>query len=120
MKEVTLATPPPPTMMEEERETGFATSLGRGLHDSPSWLALKMPRDTAGSELEHLPMSHEDEVVEISSDDVADEVVELPAPSRELAMVRSGARPSSGLEETDLVWPCPEDPMEVRFILQDS
>ena len=35
-------------------------------------------------------------------------------------MVRSKAGPSSGLEETDLVWPCPEDPMKVRFIIWDS
>ena len=35
-------------------------------------------------------------------------------------MVRSEARPSSGLEETDLVWPSSEDPTKVHFILLDS
>ena len=35
-------------------------------------------------------------------------------------MVRSEAGPSNEMEETDLVWPCPEDPTKVRFILRDS
>ena len=121
MSEVSLAAPPPPAVMEEERETKLPASPGRGLHGSPSRSAPKVPRgDVARSELEHLSVAREDEVVEISSDDEADEVVELPASSWELAVVRSEAGPSSGLEESDLVWPCPEDPMKVRFILWDS
>ena len=35
-------------------------------------------------------------------------------------MVRSEAGPSSRLEETDLVWPYPEDPTKVCFVLWDS
>ena len=58
--------------------------------------------------------------MEIPSDDEADDEVEPPMLSWELAVVRSEARPSSGLEETDLVWPCPEDPTKVWFILRDS
>ena len=30
------------------------------------------------------------------------------------------ARPSGGLPEGDLEWPCPEDPAKVRFVLWDS
>ena len=41
-------------------------------------------------------------------------------PSQELAVVPSSAGPSSGLGATDLVWPYPEDPRKVRFILQDE
>ena len=65
-------------------------------------------------------VSREIEVVEIPSDDEAEDVVELPVTSRELAVVRSKAGPSSRLEETNLVWPYLEDPTKVRFILQDS
>ena len=39
--------------------------------------------------------------------------------SKELAVVRSLAGPSSGLGATDLVWPCPEDLRKVQFILWD-
>ena len=35
-------------------------------------------------------------------------------------MVQSSARPSSGLGVTNLVWPYPEDPRKVRFILRDK
>ena len=35
-------------------------------------------------------------------------------------MVRSLTGPSSGLGATDLVWPCPEDPRKVRFVLRDE
>ena len=35
-------------------------------------------------------------------------------------MVRSGAGPSSRLEETGLEWPYPEDPVKVQFVLRDS
>ena len=59
-------------------------------------------------------------MVDILSDDEADDTAEPPVLSRELAVVRSEAGPSSGLEQTDLVWPCPEDPTKVRFILRDS
>ena len=58
--------------------------------------------------------------MEIPSDDEADDEVEPPMLSWELAVVRSKAGPSSGLEETDLVWPCPEDPTKVWFVLRDS
>ena len=115
--EVTLAAPPPPVVAEEEREIELPASPGGGLHGSPSRSALKVPGDVAGLEPEHLPMAREDKVVEIPSDDEADEVVELPASSRELAVVRSEGGPSSGLEETDLVWPYPEDPTKVWLIL---
>ena len=59
-------------------------------------------------------------VVEIPSDDEADDAVELPVPSREVAVVRSVAGPFGGLPEGDLEWPYPEDPSKVRFILRDS
>ena len=35
-------------------------------------------------------------------------------------MVRSSAGPSRRLGATDVVWPCPEDPRKVRFILWDE
>ena len=69
---------------------------------------------------EHLPVACEIKVVEIPSNGKADGEVEPPAPLQELAVVQSEAGPSSGLEETDLVRPYPEDPMKVRFILRDS
>ena len=56
---------------------------------------------------------------EIPSDDEVGEEVELSALLQELAVVRSEAGPSSELEETNLVWPFPKDPMKVRFILRD-
>ena len=74
----------------------------------------------AGTKSERLPVAHETKVVEIPSDDEVDDEVEPPVLSRELAVVQSEARPSSGLEETNLEWPCPEDPSKVRFILRDS
>ena len=47
--------------------------------------------------------------------------VEPPKLSQELAVVQSLTGPSSGLgATTDLVWPCPEDPRKVRFILRDE
>ena len=60
------------------------------------------------------------EVVDIPSDEEAEVMVEPPASSRELAMVRSEAGPSVGLSEGDLEWPYPEDPTKVRFVLWDS
>ena len=65
-------------------------------------------------------VGREIEIVEVSFDGEAGDRVEPTAPSQELAVVRSLAGPSSGLGATDLVWPCPEDPRKVRFILQDE
>ena len=76
--------------------------------------------DAASPKAEHSPAGREIEVVEIPSDDEEGDRVEPPAPSQELAVVRSLAGPSSGLGATDLVWPCPEDPRKVRFILSDE
>ena len=64
-------------------------------------------------------MAREIEVVEIPSDDEADDAVEPLVQSQELAMVRSEAGPSSGLEETGLEWPYLEDLTKVWFILRD-
>ena len=42
-------------------------------------------------------------------------------PLQELAVVRSSAGPSSGLEVThELVWPCPGDLRKAWFILRDE
>ena len=60
------------------------------------------------------------DVVEIPSNDEADDAVELPMTSWELAVVRSKAGPSGGLLEGDLEWPCLEDPSKVWFVLRDS
>ena len=65
-------------------------------------------------------MAREIKVVEIPSDGEACDEVEPPAPAQELAMVRLLAGPSNELGATDLVWPCPEDPREVWFILRDE
>ena len=119
--EVTLVAPPPPAMAEEERETGLPALPGGGPHGSPSRSELEVPGGRAARlEPKCLPVAHETEVMEIPSDDKAGDEVELPALSQELAVVRSEAGPSSRLEEIDLVWPCLEDPMKVRFILQDT
>ena len=74
----------------------------------------------AGTESECPLVACTTEVVEIPSDDEANDVVETLVPSRELAVVRSEAGPSSGLSKGDLEWPCPEDPSKVRFVLWDS
>ena len=108
--EVSLAPPPPPAAAEEERETGLPAL--------PSWSALVVSRgDVARTEPECLSVARETEVVEITSDNEADDEVEPSVLSRELVVVRSKAGPSSELEETDLEWPCLEDPSKVRFIL---
>ena len=60
------------------------------------------------------------EVVDIQSDDEANDMVELPVLSRVLAVVQLEARPSGGLPDGDLEWPFPEDPAKVRFVLRDS
>ena len=119
--EVTLVAPPPPATAEEERETKLPTSPGGGLHGSPSWLEPKAPgENVAGTESELLAAVHATEVVDIPSDDEADDMVEPPVSSRELAVVQSEARPSGGLPEGDLEWPYPKDPGKVRFVLCDS
>ena len=59
-------------------------------------------------------------MVDIPSNDEADDMVEPPVSSRELAVVQSEAGPSGGLPKGDLEWPCPEDPAKVRFVLRDS
>ena len=74
----------------------------------------------AEMELEHLAMVHVNEVVDIPSDDEADEMAGPPASSRERAVVQSEAGPSGGLPEGDLEWPCPDDPANVWFVLRDS
>ena len=76
--------------------------------------------DAARPEAERLPAGREIEVVEVSSDSEVGDGVEPSAPSRELVVVQSSAGPSSGLGATDLVWPCPEDPRKVWFILRDE
>ena len=63
---------------------------------------------------------HTTEVVDILSNDEADNTVEPPVLLRELAVVWSEAGPSGGLPEGDLEWPCPKDPTKVCFILRDS
>jgi len=65
-------------------------------------------------------VASEIEVVEIPSDGEAGDEVEPPTLSQELAVVGLSAGPSSGLGATDLVWPCPEDPRKVWFILRDE
>jgi len=118
---VSLMAPPPPVVAKEEKETETPATPGGGRHGSPSWSELKaLGGDAAERELERPSAAHATEVVEIPSDDKADVVVELPVPSWELAVVRSKARPSSGLPEGDLEWPYPEDPSKVQFILRDS
>ena len=116
--EVTLTAPPPPDEAEEERESKLLVLPGGGLHGSPlrsepraSW------EDVAGMGSERPVVARAPEVVEISSDDEADVVAELPASSRQLAVVRSEAGPSGGLPEGDLEWPYPEDPVKARFVL---
>ena len=74
--------PPPLAEAEEERESELPTSLGGGLHGSPSWSKLKAPgEDTAGIELERPAVARATKVVEIPSDDKADDTVELPVSS---------------------------------------
>ena len=76
--EVTLVAPPPPAEAEEERETELPASPGGGLHGSPSWLEPKAPGgDEAGTESERPVVAHATEVVDILSNDEADDMVEL-------------------------------------------
>ena len=76
--------------------------------------------DGARPEAERLPVGHEIEVVEVSSDGKAGDGVEPSAPLQELVVVQSSTGPSSRLGATDLVWPYPKDPRKVRFILWDK
>ena len=108
-------------MVEEARDTELPALLGGGLRGSPLMSEPKAPgEDMAGTESERLAAACATEVVDIPSDDQADVMVELPASSRELAVVWSEAGPSNGLPEGDLEWLCPKDPAKVRFVLQDS
>ena len=54
-------------------------------------------------ELEQSAVVHAREVVDIPSDDEADDAAEPPMLLRELAVVQPEAGPSSGLPEGDLV-----------------
>ena len=72
------------------------------------------------TELGHPVASHVSEVVEISSDDEADTMVEPLVSPQELVVVRSEVGPSNGSSKGDLEWPCLEDPSKVWFILRDS
>lgn len=119
--EVTLAALPPPAAAEEEREVELPASPGGGLHGSPSWSEPKVPGESAaGTESERPVAVHATEVVDIPSDDEADDMAGPPVSSRELAVVQSEAGPSGGLSEGDLEWPCPEDLAKVQFVLRDS
>ena len=121
VSEVTLVASPPLVVVEEVRDTELPALLGGGLHGSPSWSEPKAPAENAvGTESERPAVVHATEVVDIPSDDEADDMVELPVSSRELAVVQSEAGPSGRLSEGDLEWPCPEDPAKVWFILWDS
>ena len=71
----------------------------------------------AGTESERPVAVHATKVVNIPSDDKANDMVELPVSSQELAVVQSEAGPSGGLPEGDLELPCPEEPAKVRFVL---
>jgi len=127
--DVTLAIPPPTDMMEERRESRPPASPGGGTHGSPSWLEPEgSGGDVARPEVEHPPMGHGVEIVEIPCSGEAGARVEPPAilPSQELVVVQSlhdvaVARSSSGLEVThELVWPCLGDLRKARFILRDK
>ena len=93
--EVTLVALPPPAVAEEERETELPASPGGGLHGSPSWSETKASGESAvGEESERPAVVHATKVVDIPSDDEADDMVELPVSSWELAVVQSEAGPS--------------------------
>ena len=121
VSEVTLVAPPPPVVAEEERKTELPASPGGGLHGSPVWSEPKaLGESVVRMVSERLVAVHATEVVDIPSDDEANDTAEPPVSSRELAVVRSEAGPSGGLPEGDLEWPCPEDPAKVLFILWAS
>ena len=52
----------------------------------------------AGAESKRPAVAHATEVVDILSDDEADDMVELPVSSRELAVVQSEAGPPAGYQ----------------------
>ena len=88
MSEVTLAALPPPVTTEEERERELPASPGGGPHGSPARSELKAPGESvAGMESERSAAVHAREVVDIPSDDEADDAVEPPVSLRELAVV---------------------------------
>ena len=63
-------------------------SNSKELHGSPSWSELKAPGENAAkTESERPAVVQATEVVDISSDDEADDMVEPPVSSRELAVV---------------------------------
>ena len=73
--------------------------------------------------MEHPPAGRGVEDVEIPCFGKAGARVEPPAipSSQELAVVRSSARPSSGLGGThELAWPCPGDLRNARFVMRDG
>ena len=74
----------------------------------------------AGTELGCPVVFHANEVVEIPSDDDVDIVAGPPASSWELVVVQPKAGSFGGPPEGDLEWPCPEDLLKARFVLQDS
>ena len=87
---VTLMVPPPPATVEEEREIELPASPGGGLHGSPSWSEPKAPGESAaGTESKHPVVVHATEVVDIPSDDEADDMAEPLVLSWELAVVQS-------------------------------
>ena len=85
---VSLVAPPPLVAVEEEKEIEAPASPGEGLHGSPSRSKPKAPGgDMARTELECLAAARATEVVDIPSNDEADDMVEPPVSSRKLAMV---------------------------------
>ena len=118
---MTLAILPAPAVVEVGRETRIPASSIGGPHGSPSLSELEvLGGDTARREAEGPPVGREIEILEVSFDDEVGDKVEPLAPSQELAVVRSSAGPSIGLGATDPVWPYPEDPRKVWFILRDE
>ena len=74
---VSLVAPPPPATVEEERETELPALLGGGLHGSPSWSEPKAPGgDMVGTESERPAAASATEVVDIPSNDEADDMAE--------------------------------------------
>ena len=85
---VILVAPPPSAAAEEEREIELPASPGGGLHGSPSWLEPKAPgKNAVGTESECPVVVHSTEVVDIPSDDEANDMVEPQVLSCELVVV---------------------------------
>ena len=88
MSEVTLMAPPPPVIVEEERGTELPASPSGGPHGSPVCSEPKaLGESTVGMVSEHPAAVHATEVVDIPSDDEADDMAEPPVSPRELAVV---------------------------------